>query len=562
MENSDKKVLAIITFFLVLISATFLSVDKNLSLEAFKGPLYFWMRVPMLFILLGVSAVLISSVLFKRSIGNKQYFVLTVVSFATFITKLALPYYLLDGLVNYGIFTHYLNIQMLATNGIQLSEYLYWPSSFLLTSIFEHTSSFVFPLSIGLLAIISQICLAFSLFLLVRGLFGRRESVLTVLLLIIIAPFSIHWSPFTLTLSIMFLAFTLFFFGIFRNAKHFKILGFILGLSSILYHPYLPLIFVGMVISGCTCLALISRFSSFRFHYSFQAYIVPIVICSISWWFYVAVFVPAVLKKSLYGTLLGEETILVPPSIAAAHGEIVQQLQVTSFLGILSLLLIILPIVPVLFSAISKLRKHLLILKQIKILFLITPIVIMGLAYAFLTFILPLGFGERFFWIAQLLLMALAAVCIIELVDRKRIKVLSVLLAIICIFLVIMSPITNRSDYGIFYRVSMTDADVRMSSFVLSYYSPGICVTGDLRFSEILDSMQWPNSIKISSEFLDLVTSGTFKHSSDLIVVSPSTANYLVTQGVNDTSSMNYISSLPNHADILYNNGFDTIYGR
>ncbi len=173
--------------FSLLVITGFLNTHKDIIA---LGPIDFWSQVPWLFVILGIASILVLFIVPKAKDNSPIYFVTVFIAFVTYSVKLLFPYYIFDGLVNYDLFVHYENVQLLASSGVQLEGYLYWPNTFTLTDIFEKVTGTVFPLSTSFIAIVAQILLALSLFVFVRKFFGYREAILSVLLYNIAANFT------------------------------------------------------------------------------------------------------------------------------------------------------------------------------------------------------------------------------------------------------------------------------------------------------------------------------------------------------------------------------------
>jgi hypothetical protein len=224
--------------------------------------------------------------------------------------------------------------------------------------------------------------------------------------------------------------------------------------------------------------------------------------------------------------------------------------------------MILVPVIPVLLWGVYLIVKKNLHKKYVKIFFIFSLIIVTGFIWFFLEFVAPVGFGERMFFIAQMLLALLSAVCIIELVQKIKFKtVVYLLFAVFFVGVVVISPITNRSDYALVYYGPMTVADSNLAHFVVAYSIDGQSLTGDGRLASMVDVFGWPNSLRFSQEFLNNVKNGDSAYSvSQVIVVNPATPVYLTVQGATGLDAANYVAGLYNTSDVVYVNGYDAAF--
>ncbi len=549
--------------FTLLTFFVFLTLNKSIKSEAFNGPLSFWTQFPGIFIFFGVASLLVFTLIPKICGNNSCFLLASYMAFAAFLVKILIPYYLFDGLIQSDIFAHHLNVEMLASKGLQPIQYLYWPSTFVSADAFEIITYTGFPVSISLIAILSKMLLACVLFLFIKRLFGPREAVLSVLLLTLIEPVSAQWSPFTITLTLILISLFYFIQGIIKNNTEFKILSAIIAFSTITYHPYLPLILIIMLICTTVFIRLIRFFKSdqtFEFKIGKGTVVASVLLVgTIAWWIFVAPFI----FRSFIRTLVGEVGSLVYVPVGTTSEGLLGQYDVVSALGSFTLVVILLPIIPVVTLSLISLIKKRLNLTYLNILIISVNIAVMSLLWIFLTFIFPVGFGERFFFIAQLLLVPLSAVCMIQLKLKKKRKYLYLAIAVIFVFILIISPITSRSQYALVNIDPVSYADLSTGAFTLSLGVAGQSFTGDSRFNWIIENIQGPNQLHFlffPDAFENKVAKNDFNYDSTIIIVNPGTLYYLTTHGIEDTQASAYINSLYNISNVVYNNGYNNVF--
>lgn len=565
LRNQNFLAGVIVLSFAILVAATFLTTDKGLALQTYQGPLDFWTQIPLLYVVLGVAALLVFLITPNVKNNSSFYFAMIFVVFGAYLVKLLLPYYIFDGLVHFDIFCHYPSVQMLVSGGIQLQGYLYWPNTFLLTDMFEKVTETIFPLSTSLTVVLAEITLALLLFGFVKRLFGHREAILSLLLLTIVEPVSLHWCPFTFSLTVIFVSFVALFYGILRSDKRFTIIGIIAALSSILYHAFNPIILALMCVVGVSCFTLLSKFSLIKVKVSFSNvyFILALIIGTISWWLYVSFTVFWNFTTILSSLLMNEMRPYSYMSVVSSQPELVNQLKFMNILSYCTLFILILPVIPVLLWALHLMLQKKLDVKHIKILFLASVTITMELIFFFLKLIEQNGFSQRFFFIGNMLLVLLSAVCIFELTRKRKLKkMIYILFAVLFITVVVISPITNLSDYGAVNLISVTRTDEKTAAFAATYSIEGQSIEGDLRLLEIVEFFRWPDLLPFSFQFESNIESGSFTYSSPEteIVVSHTTSAFVTVQGINDLEAANYIDGLYNNSNLVYSNSYNTVF--
>jgi hypothetical protein len=188
--------------------------------------------------------------------------------------------------------------------------------------------------------------------------------------------------------------------------------------------------------------------------------------------------------------------------------------------------------------------------------------IIMGFMFYFLNSIDQSGFGQRFFFISKILFMISAAVCTFEIMRKRKLKLLYVPLAVLFICVIVISPITNLSNYysGVSW-LGQNSNDEQSAAFASTYSIVGQSVTGDQRLLDIVGFFRsdLQNSVL---NFQNNVNKGSLVYSSPEteIMVSNSTPLYMTVLGVQDSNTANYIMQLYNNSNLVYSNNFDSIF--
>jgi hypothetical protein len=253
---------------------------------------------------------------------------------------------------------------------------------------------------------------------------------------------------------------------------------------------------------------------------------------------------------------------LVTPAILPSFPDIVSQFNVMTLLGRFSLLIIFLPIVPILIRSLYLLIHHRLNYQYLKIIFLISATVSVGLMWFVLTFIAPIGFGERTLFMAQLLLGCLSAISLIEIMKFKKGKIIYLVVAILFTCVIIISPVTNRSDYAIVHYGPITSTDVKSTDFMMTYSIVGQQISGDPRICiDVVSLFDSFGSLHYSQAFIDNARSGNLTYSSSqLIIVNNGTPHYLSACNVEGSDAITYIDKLYGAANLIYSNKYSAIF--
>lgn len=557
-------ILCFLTFLLLCI-ISFITADKNLVLTAYQGPLKFWLQFPWTFIVLAFAGFSVFLLIPKIEADNFAYVSAFFISIGTFVTKLLLPYYLFNQLVHYDIFSHYFNVKILSSEGLQPMYYLYWPNTFTLTSAFENATTLSFPLITSLLAIISAILLVILFFIFIKRLFGRKEAVLSILLLTLVTPVSIHYAPFTITLTLIILSFVLFYFGILRQNKLFLLLSMLVTTSSIFFHAFLPVILGIFVIISAFSLKFLSRFSNVKIvNRNYIAIGTSIFLGTFCYWLYVRYTVFRRILITVENAFFGGPTRFVTETTFSSIPEIANQL---IFIGMLSkytrYFLPLLVLIPVLIWGFFLMSKKKIDSKRVKIVSLAAIALSMAFMGFVLEFVVPFGFAGRFLHFFYMFLSILAAVCLLDLVMWKGVfrKKLYILFGLLFIVGIIISPITDTTDYADVHCRPLIDADGKTVAFLSTHLVQNQPVTGDCRFGLMIELVMWPTSVSYSNELIENIQHNIFEFDADLIVVNLATPNYVTVKGVNDLKATTYLAELPNNCNIYYSSGYDTIYG-
>ncbi len=469
--------------------------------------------------------------------------------------------------MHYDIFTHYLNVKILASHGLQASGYLYWPNTFLLTDVFEQVTGAIFPLSASLLAIIVQVLLVFVSFVFVKRFFGPRAGILSIVLLILVEPKSIHYSPFTITLSLILISLFIFLYGLFSHKQGFMILSFFIGVVSIAYHAYLPLT-LGLLLLVIVCgYKFFSRFSKEKFSFPFRKNLsvaLILLVSTISWWLYSSFFVFKTSVFTLESMVIGEIKPVARSALATSPliPEIANQLAIMSQLGkFIRFFLPLVVVVPVLLWASYLFVKKRLDARYIRILLIASVAFTAGLIWFALGFGVPLGFSERFLFIFDKFLILLTSISVFVIYWKlRRNKFIYGVLMVLFVAAIAISPITNASSYSIMYYSCFNNANVDTAVFASQHSVDEQSFNGDLRFGGIVKLFAWPNLVSFSRDFNNKINDDNFEYSSDAIIISSATLSYTTVGGVSDITAEKYVAELPNLFNIVYSNGYDTIY--
>ncbi|MCW4025659.1 MAG: hypothetical protein NWF01_11615 [Candidatus Bathyarchaeota archaeon] len=568
--TSFKQQLAVVPLILVFILLTailFITADKSLTLTAYSGPLNFWLNFPWLNVVLGFAGLSVFLLLPKIKKSIYYYLAAFFIAISAFSIKIIFPYYLFNGLVHYDIFTHYLNVNVLASQGIQASGYLYWPNTFLLTDVFEQVTGTIFPLSTSILAIIVQGLLVFVSFVFIKRFFGPRAGILSIVLLILVEPKSIHYSPFTITLSLILISLFIFFYGLFTHKQGFLLLSFFIGAVSIAYHAYLPLT-LGLLLLVIVCsYKFFSRFSIEIFSFPFRKYLsvaLILLVSTICWWLYSSLFVFRTSVFTLESMVIGEITPVARGAFATSPliPEIADQLAVMSQLGkFIRFFLPLAVVVPVLLWALYLFVKKRLDVQYIRILLLASVALTTGAIWFALGVGVPIGFSERFLFIFDKFLILLTSISVFVICWKLRHnKFVYGLIMVLFVGAIAISPITNASSYSIMYYSCFNDANVDTAVFASQHSVDEQSFNGDLRFGGIVKLFAWPNLVSFSRDFNNKINDNNFEYSSDAIIISSATLSYTTVGGVSDITAEKYVAELPDLFNLVYNNGYDLIY--
>jgi hypothetical protein len=546
--------------FTILTIVTIFTTDAGLSSEAYRGPVYFWLQVRGLYVTFGFASLLIFLTLPYIKNNCSLYSLAVFLALGVYLVKLLMPLYIFNGLTHYDIFDHYLNVKTIASSGLIIGEfYSYWPSTFLLTCILEKITGLCFPISIGLLALISKVVLALLIFGLVKVFFGSLEGVLSILLLTIVEPYPQHWCPYSIATTLVLLSFALYFYAVFRNEKRFTILSSIIAFVSLSYHPFLPVTLGMMIMFGVCSLILLKRFTSVKTSRASLYLASAILIGAVSWWFYISFFIFKTVVITVEDLSLGRmPSQMGLIGVTPASPDIVSQLEVVSMLRLYSRLIILLPpLILALFKGLPLMVKRSLDEKYIKILLLMSVAGIFGLASE----VLPIRSMDRFRQISEILLVSLSGVSICEFALKDRIKKAAyIMLAILYISAILISPISGVSIYIGVYRDVITVADESSAAFIATRSVNSQLLTGDARFEGVIDFFKWPNLITFSLEFEDNAKEGLFDYHSSAVMVSLATPNYVTGHGVSDMEARKHITELTRRCNIIFSNGYDTTF--
>lgn len=159
-----------------------------------------------------------------------------------------------------------------------------------------------------------------------------------------------------------------------------------------------------------------------------------------------------------------------------------------------------------------------------------------------------------------MMLVMLSAVCVIGLRRKKYGKIVYTMLAVMFICTTVISPITNRSEYGQIYLDSISSTDQATAIFATTYSAEGQSFTGDSRLNAVVRLIKWPNLMTLSSEFEKKVEDNDFVYSSTVIVANPTTPFFVATHGVNDMVALSYLKNLFNESNPVYSNGWNVIF--
>jgi hypothetical protein len=222
-----------------------------------------------------------------------------------------------------------------------------------------------------------------------------------------------------------------------------------MGLSSIVYHAFTPIMLAGMIIVGVTCLKLTSKFSVTKLNESLSnlKFALVILIGAISWWLYVSFAVFWQLTTILNGVLVGEMRPFVPIPVVPLLPGLMGQLNLTNFLGNFTLLVILIPAIIVIVLNFYPALKKRISSKETRILFLASIIITFGFVYLFLKLVSQEALGHRFFFLSQIFLVVLSTVSVFELLRRNKLKktlykkMIYIPFAFLFISLVVISPI-------------------------------------------------------------------------------------------------------------------------
>lgn len=561
---------AVVLAFFIIVVTNFVTANTSLSLEAYKGPLYFWLQFPWLYVVLAFAGISVFFLLYRAECKRSFYFAAFSIAIGAYVTKILLPYYLFNGLVHYDVFYHYLDAQVLSAEGldkaIHFTQYLYWPNTASITLVFQNITGTNFIQCTSFLTVGAEIGFALLLFLLAKKLFGPREAVLSLLLATLVEPISIHYSPFTIALTVMLFAFTLFFYGVFQQRTSFKTLAVLVAITSVLYHPFLSVILGLIILAGILSLKYCSNFSYCNqkmYQIKTDIYMALIVVvCTLIWWLYVSIFIFKTLVVSLesiaFGHLSPIETLPLTPSNANIASQVAIANLLGRFIRYILPAIVVLPVLVLIFYLFLHRRAT---VKHIRIFFLAIIIGFLFVVWYLIGVAIPFGFGERFNFIYEIFLSVLSAACLIEITNKKRLAKLYPVLALLFVVGVVISPLSSATDYAGMYYGGMTHSDLTMSSFTANHLVTGEQITGDYRFTFMVEQAAWPQVAYFNTiEFENNIPLKDFHYNSTIIILNKGTANYVIVERINDTDAALYISNMPQNLDLVYGNGFDNIF--
>jgi len=439
---------------------------------------------------------------------KKSSFLFSTLIFTGFLLKYMLPYYIFNGYVNYDTPFHYLSALYLRDHGIDPSyHYHMWPAWLLLNSMFTEIFN-NFPINVSVIALASKLLISLSIYLLSKRYLMSNSLILTsLIILLIVEPFTIHPSPLLTSTTLTILAILLFLNLLYSKERERAALSFIVIVFSLtFYHSVMPIALLLSILSIIMTELFINKLTPHdisRVHIFGKVWLWSLIsfISVLAYNVYLTLFV----IRTTYETLVTLVTSFEAPTLTV-HELIIEGSELTWQYVVLGNInrsvryFLIIPSVIVAFYLFNKNMRARLTENE-RAVFAITVVGGVNVAfYIIFNIFLYTGLVERLYQLSYILLPIPVAyfqeilhndVKLYPLVKR----VLSLLMSLSMYVLLFLSMFTAPS-YTTLYASALGEQDLNIAQWIASH-SPNteIILDGNNRINELTALYLYPDHI-------------------------------------------------------------------